>query len=277
MLEPCAGRVNQHLRGGCGNQQSSACRCREGGARVRVAWARNSMLQTACRTRVLQHPPLVARPQIKVTSNHLLQSSAGWNFLSAPVQHDFEKSCPPRPCTLPARTRPADHPKPRLPRIFSVSNPHLSENYYKLRTIARFFCNEIVRNMHLYLTKVAVKSGIYAKAFYTTVVYSTDLFTCNAEYRETLSGENGDHLPTVCVSCWDLAPHCMKLLGNFTIWPTVLDWCLAGSFLQLLLGYYSVQTGYQREHNYTEIVLKHVFLNNTFTFCAIGLIDKSCV
>jgi len=55
--------------------------------------------------------------------------------------------------------------------------------------------------MHLYLTKVAVKSGIYAKAFYPTVVYSTDLFTCNAEYRETLSGENGDHLPTVCVSC----------------------------------------------------------------------------
>jgi len=52
----------------------------------------------------------------------------------------------------------------------------------------------------------------------------------------------------------------MKLLSNLTIWPTVLtDVCLARSFLQLLLGHYSVQIGYQREQNYTEIVLKHVF------------------
>jgi len=58
------------------------------------------------------------------------------------------------------------------------------------------------------------------------------------------------HLATVCVSCWNFAAHCMKLLGNFTIWPTVLDWCLAGSLLQLLFGHYSVQIDYQREHNY---------------------------
>jgi len=31
--------------------------------------------------------------------------------------------------------------------------------------------------MHSFLTKVAVKSGIYAKAFYTTVICSSDLFT----------------------------------------------------------------------------------------------------
>ena len=68
----------------------------------------------------------------------------------------------------------------------------------------------------------------------------------------------------------------MKLLGNLTIWPTVLDRCLAGSFLQLLLGHYSVKIGCQREDNCIEIFLKHVFLNNTFTFCAIGLLDKSC-
>jgi len=43
--------------------------------------------------------------------------------------------------------------------------------------------------MHLFLRKVAVKSGIYAKAFYTTVTYSSDLFTYNAEYLQTLSGE----------------------------------------------------------------------------------------
>jgi len=36
--------------------------------------------------------------------------------------------------------------------------------------------------MHLFLTKVAAKTGIYAKAFYTTVIYSNDLFTYNAEY-----------------------------------------------------------------------------------------------
>jgi len=64
---------------------------------------------------------------------------------------------------------------------------------------------------------------------------------------------------------------------NFlAIWPTVLDWCLVVSFLLLLLGHYSVHIGYQREHNYTETILKHIFLNKTATFCAVGLLDKSC-
>ena len=31
--------------------------------------------------------------------------------------------------------------------------------------MASFCRNKIVRNMHLFLTEVAVKSGIYAKAF----------------------------------------------------------------------------------------------------------------
>jgi len=44
----------------------------------------------------------------------------------------------------------------------------------------------------------------------------------------------------------------------------------------MLLGHYSVEIGYQREDNCTEKVLKHVFLNNTFPFCAIALLDKSC-
>jgi len=52
----------------------------------------------------------------------------------------------------------------------------------------------------------------------------------------------------------------MKLLGILTIWRAVVDWCLTGSFLQLLSGHYSVRFGYQREQIYTEIVLKHVFL-----------------
>jgi len=36
--------------------------------------------------------------------------------------------------------------------------------------------------MHLFLTKVALKSSIYAQAFQTTVIYSSDLFTDNAKY-----------------------------------------------------------------------------------------------
>jgi len=34
-----------------------------------------------------------------------------------------------------------------------------------------------------------------------TVLYSSDLFTYYAKYFQTLSGENGDCLPTVCVAC----------------------------------------------------------------------------
>jgi len=49
---------------------------------------------------------------------------------------------------------------------------------------------------------------------------------------------------------------------------------LTGSFVLLLLGHYSVRFGYQREQNYTEIVLKHVFLNQTSTLCKI--LDRSC-
>ena len=40
--------------------------------------------------------------------------------------------------------------------------------------------------MYLFLTKVAIKSCIDAKAFYTAVIYSSDSFTFK---RETLSGE----------------------------------------------------------------------------------------
>ena len=52
-----------------------------------------------------------------------------------------------------------------------------------------FCCNEIMRNIHLFLTKVAVKSYIYAQAFWTTMIYSSNLFTCNTKYFQTLFGE----------------------------------------------------------------------------------------
>ena len=43
--------------------------------------------------------------------------------------------------------------------------------------------------MHLLLTKVTVKSCIYAQAFQTTVIYSSDLFTYNAKSFQTLFGK----------------------------------------------------------------------------------------
>ena len=42
-------------------------------------------------------------------------------------------------------------------------------------TKASFCCNKIVRNLHLFLTKIAVKSCIYAQAFHITVIYSSNL------------------------------------------------------------------------------------------------------
>ena len=43
--------------------------------------------------------------------------------------------------------------------------------------------------MNLFLTQVAIKSCIYAQALQTTVIYSSDLFTYNAKYFQTLSGD----------------------------------------------------------------------------------------
>jgi len=43
-------------------------------------------------------------------------------FEPTPHPQEFEKFCP-------HPSRPADHPNPRPPLTFSVSNPHLSENY----------------------------------------------------------------------------------------------------------------------------------------------------
>jgi len=54
------------------------------------------------------------------------------NLTPTPLHpQEFEKFCPlpPRTRTLLTRTRPADHPNPRSPRTFLVSNPHLPENY----------------------------------------------------------------------------------------------------------------------------------------------------
>ena len=124
---------------------------------------------------------------------------------------------------------------------------------------ASFCCNKIVRNLHLFLTKVAVKVAFMRKHFkwqlFTQAIYLQITLNVSRRYLT----RNRDFLPTVCVTCQNFAPHCMKLLGNLTIWRAVLDCYLAGSFLQLFLGHYSVRIGHQREQNRIETVLKHVF------------------
>jgi len=115
-----------------------------------------------------------------------------------------------------------------------------------------------VRNLHLFLTKVAVKVTSMHKHFkcqlYTQTIYLQIMLNISRHLAR-----NSDFLSKVCVAFKNFAPHYMKLLGNLTTWRAVLDWCLAGSFLQLLLGHYSVRIGHQREQNCIEIVLKHVF------------------
>ena len=74
----------------------------------------------------------------------------------------------------------------------------------------------------------------FKRDWFTQAIYLHILLNISKHYL----AKNADHLRTVCVACWNFAPHCMKLLGNLTIWPTVLDWCLAVSFLQLRLGHY---------------------------------------
>jgi len=77
--------------------------------------------------------------------------------------------------------------------------------------------------MHLFLTKVAVKSGISAQAFYTTAIYSSDLFTSNAKYFQTLSDEKWRSFAYSLRSMLKLRSAVHEAAGNLTIWPTVLD------------------------------------------------------
>jgi len=71
------------------------------------------------------------------------------------------------------------------------------------------------------------------------VIYSRDLYTCNAKYFQTLSGEKWRSFANSLRSMLKLRSTVHE--GNLTVCPTVLDWCLGGSFTQLLLGHYSVR------------------------------------
>ena len=70
----------------------------------------------------------------------------------------------------------------------------------------------------------------------------------------------------------------MKLLGNLTVWPTVLDWCLFDRVISTI-GFRSLFSS-NRLSKSTELYWNSsqaCFLNRTFQFCAIGLLDKSCM
>ena len=70
----------------------------------------------------------------------------------------------------------------------------------------------------------------------------------------------------------------MKLLGNLTIWPTVLDLCLFGRVISAI-AFRSLFSS-KRLSKRTELhwnSSQACFLNHTFTFYAIGQLDKNCM
>ena len=137
-------------------------------------------------------------------------------------------------------------------------------------TRASFCCNEIVRNLHLFLTKVAVKIVTFMHKHFERQWFAQAIYLhimLNISKHDL--GRNGDLLPTVCAARWNFAPQCTKLLGNLTIWPTVLDWWLAASFLQLLFRSLLSSTRSSKRSELYWDSFKACFLNHTFAFCAI--------
>jgi len=96
------------------------------------------------------------------------------------------------------------------------------------------------------------------------VIYSSDLFTYrpNAKYFQTLSGEK---LRSFANSLRSMLKHrstvheVARQFSNLA-YSSELMFVWPGHFYNyLLLGHCSLRIGYQREQNYAEIVLKHVF------------------
>ena len=70
----------------------------------------------------------------------------------------------------------------------------------------------------------------------------------------------------------------MKLLSNLTIWPTVLHWCLFGWVISTTA--FRLLFSSNRLSKRTELYWnssQECFLNHTFTFYAIGLLDETCM
>jgi len=132
--------------------------------------------------------------------------------------------------------------------------------------------------MQLCLTKVAVRSyimhSLFKRQWFTEAIFLHIMRNISKRYL----ARNWDHLPTVCVACLNFAPQFMKLLGNLTIWPTVLDWCLYGRVISTI-AFRSLFSS-NRFSKRTELYWNNseaYFLNQTFTYCGIGLLDESCM
>jgi len=175
----------------------------------------------------------------------------GLKFLSAPAMH-------PQNLTCPAPTRVWGILPPPAPH---TSNPHQLRRPSKRVTAPHFFrliptpvrkllithnkgkfcCNKIVRNMNFIFSKVVLKVAFMHNhlkpQWFSQARYRNVMLNISKYYL----GSNYDLLPAISAACWSF--------GNLSISRTVLDWCLAGSFLQLLLGYHSIRIGYQREQN----------------------------
>jgi len=70
----------------------------------------------------------------------------------------------------------------------------------------------------------------------------------------------------------------MKLIGNLTIWHTVLDWCLFGRVISTIA--FKTLFSSNRLSKRTELYWngsQACFSNHTFTFYTIRLLDKSCM
>jgi len=100
---------------------------------------------------------------------------------------------------------------------------------------ASFCYNKIVRNLHLFLAKVAVKVAFMHKHFKCQVFTQAIYLQISLNISRRYLTKNSDFLPTVCVACQNFAPHCMKLLGNLTIWRAVLGCYVAGSWAQFVM------------------------------------------
>ena len=75
-----------------------------------------------------------------------------------------------------------------LVKVSKCACPRISLFFRKVIIRASFCCTKKLKKLQLFLTKVA-KSCIYSQALKTTVIYSRDLFTCNAKYLQTLVEE----------------------------------------------------------------------------------------
>jgi len=109
--------------------------------------------------------------------------------------------------------------------------------------------------MHLFLTKVTVKSCIYAQAFWTTVIHSSDLFTYNAKYFQILFGEKWQYFANSLRSMLKLRSTLHEVPWQFNNLAYSSGQIFGRVISKIALGHYSVRISYQKEQNFTDIVL----------------------